>query len=506
LHELIFYPENENFIKPFLEKIQIFLNKNEILSLIFAQESKLNETSFMFACRKKFKDLKVFWNFLDENLNETEKKEILLAEQKGLITALQYSTFNQDRNSFLFIKEIYEKFFTSEKVREIFKKTSDYFISFLHNTIIEASTQTALEVSKYLENLFKNEKIELRKILSHRNVYGDSIFSELKDKNEFEGKFKIFIQLLRKTFDENENEEFEKNKKNLQEKNTNFQSLNFFRDFSERAQNFEVLRSTYWTTGDFKFFVEDFGEIRTNFSYEILRKNLLDNLNLNFLHSLTLFNYNEDFVEPFLEKIQKVLNKSEFVILILAQDNSDRSSLMHAAWKTKLENLKVFWNLIEKNLNEEERKKLLMIEDQGWWTALQSSTINQDPNSFLFMTKIYEKFFTQEEIRSILLKHNPQYAPFISNIISYASLETALEVSKYLENLFKNEKLELRKILSHRASGRSIFSFHKDKTEDEEKLKVFTELLRKTFEEDPVWEFRNFLRELEIFRPIGYFR
>jgi predicted aspartyl protease len=310
---------------------------------------------------------------------------------------------------------------------------------------------------------------------------------------------------LRKTFDENENEEFEKNLKNLQEKITIFQSLNFFRDFSESAQNFEVLRSTYLTTADFKYFVEDFGEIRTNFNYEILRKNLLGDLNSNLLHSITFFNPNEDFVEPFLEKIQKVLSKSESATLILAQDEFKRSLLMLAAWKMKLENLKVFWNLIEKNLNEEERKKLLLVEEEGWWTALQFSTQNKDPNSFLFMKKIYEKFFTQEEIRSILLKHNPQYAPFISNIISYASPETALEVSKYLENVFKNEKLELRKILSHQSGGASIFSFHKDKTEDEEKFKVFTELLRKTFEENQEQEFRNFLYELEKERPTGYF-
>jgi hypothetical protein len=104
------------------------------------------------------------------------------------------------------------------------------------------------------------------------------------------------------------------------------------------------------------------------------------------------------------------------------------------------------------------------------------------------------------------LKLDPQLLPFISDIISYASPETALEVSKYLENLFKNEKLELRKILSHRASGVSIFHFHKDKTEDEEKLKVFTELLGKTFEENQEQEFRNFLDELEIIGPAGYFR
>jgi hypothetical protein len=58
-----------------------------------------------------------------------------------------------------------------------------------------------------LEKLFKNEKIELRKILSHRDSDGDSIFSWLKDKKDFEEKLKIFIELFRKTFDENQDDE-----------------------------------------------------------------------------------------------------------------------------------------------------------------------------------------------------------------------------------------------------------------------------------------------------------
>jgi hypothetical protein len=146
-------------IESFLEKTQKVLNKTEILSLVFAQESKFNETSLMFAARfRKLKDLKVFWNFFDKNLNEEEKVEILLVEQKASLTALHYSTFNKDPNSFLFMKEIYEKFFTQEKIQEIFKKNLKDFFSFLIEVIYYASPETALEVSKYLDNLFENDK------------------------------------------------------------------------------------------------------------------------------------------------------------------------------------------------------------------------------------------------------------------------------------------------------------------------------------------------------------
>jgi sulfatase maturation enzyme AslB (radical SAM superfamily) len=129
-------------------------------------------------------------------------------ESKSSKTALHYSTWNKDPNSFLFMKEIYEKFFTQEKIREILMKTHKDFLSFVYKVINDANLETALEVSKYLEKLFESEKIELRKILSHQDEYGNSIFSWFKDKKEFKEKLKIFIELLRKTFDEIQ-EEFE---------------------------------------------------------------------------------------------------------------------------------------------------------------------------------------------------------------------------------------------------------------------------------------------------------
>jgi hypothetical protein len=489
LDEVIFYYKNENFIEPFLEKIQFVLNKTEILNLVFTQETEFKQTSFMYVTSaRKLKVLKVFWNFLDENLNETEKRELLLIEQKGLLTAFQHSTWNKDPKSFLFIKELYEKFFTLEKCQEILKKTTDVFHSFLYGVIKDASPETALEVSKYLESLFQNEKIELRKLLSHQDINKYSIFSVFNYQKEFEEKVKLFIELLRKTFDSNENEKFEKNLKNLQE------NLNFFRNFSPISQNFEVLRSNNsWVTDDFKFFLDGFGEIRANFSYDTFRKNLFGYLNSNFLLELTYLNFNEDFVEPFLEKIQKVLIKSEIVALSFAQNkNFNKTPLMWAAWKMKLGNLKVFWNFIQKNLNEEERRKLLLTGDSDWWTALQYSTLNKDSNSFLFIKEIYEKFFTQAEIREILFKYNYQNLSFIGNVIQFASHETALEVSKYLEILYNNQKLELRKVLSYKAfGGNSIFKEFKDKTEYEKNLKVFTELLRKTFEENQEEEFKD---------------
>lgn len=115
------------------------------------------------------------------------------------------------------------------------------------------------------------------------------------------------------------------------------------------------------------------------------------------------------------------------------------------------------------------------------------------------MKEIYEKFLTQEEIRKILMKNHESKLPFIANVIKDSSPETFFEVSKYLENLFENEKVELRKILSHRSSkGNSIFSWYKDKKEFEEKIKIFVEVLRKTFNEGEEKEFQSYFNKISV--------
>jgi hypothetical protein len=326
----------------------------------------------------------------------------------------------------------------------------------------------------------------LRKILSHRDEYGYSIFSWFKDKKEFEEKLKIFIELLRKTFDENQEEKFQKILKLLK------LNLKIFQNF----ENFENIRSSSWSAGDFEFFIENFTENEEKLVKILTSKN---NQGETLLHEIVYYDANEIFIEPFLEKIQKVLNKTEISSLIFAQTSEwNETSLLLAASFRKLKDLKVFWNFLDENLNEGEKVEILVMEQKDSETALHYATWNGDPNSFLFMKEIYQKFFTQQKIREIFKKIHKDSLPFVNGVIEYASPETALEVSKYLEKLFKNEKIELRKILSHRKEdGNSIFSYLKDKKEFEEKLKVFIELLRKTFDEDQEG-FEEFYRNLEI--------
>jgi hypothetical protein len=460
------------------------------MSLLFAQEMSENRTSMMFiASNANSNSLNYFWNFLDEHLIEDKKREILLMESTVLITALQFSACNQDPNSFLFIKEIYNKSFTRGEIREILMKTHESNLPFIFRVIQYASIETAFEVSKYLENLFQNKKIELRIFLRHRNKDGHTIFNWFKEQNEFEEKLKVFIELLRKTFNENEGEKYKQCFEKLMRR------LNVFGRDNEHFDN-ENFHNLFWTSEDFEYFLSN--ESDKDFSDKNLRKILLSKNDNNWtvLHKITFGYRDENIIQPFLEKIQKKLKKTEISSLIFVQNSiNNKTLLMNAAEDRKSKELEMFWNFLDKNLNEDEKRKILLVEQEFSWTALQFSTCNEDPKSFLFMKKIYEKFCTQDEIREIFIKTRKELAICL---IQYAYGETVFEVSKYLENLFENKKGELRKILSFRNSlGKTIFGMVRSGQNFEKELKIWIKILRKTFEENQQEEFEESLKNLE---------
>jgi hypothetical protein len=228
----------------------------------------------MYAAKfQKLKDFKLFWNFLDENLNEDEKVKILLVEQKASLTAFHFSTQNNDLGLFLFIKEIYEKFLTPEKIREIFLKNKRGEFSFLHNVINFASYKTALEVSKYLENLFESEKINLRKLITHKSHCGISIFSFSKNKKKLVEKVKIFVKLLRNTFNESNEKNYEENYKIYQ---SDFKGLMKASKTVGNFESYESFRNPRWSTNDLEFYSFFFNEIKKNTDTESIKECLLD--------------------------------------------------------------------------------------------------------------------------------------------------------------------------------------------------------------------------------------
>jgi hypothetical protein len=491
LNFLAFKSKNESF----LEIIHKYLNRTEISYLIFTNNEDGQNSLMLAAENKNLNSLKVFWNFHDKNLEEKEKKEILMQIDKNFKTALHYSTQNQDLKSFLFVIEIYEKFLTQAEIRKVLSQLPNYGDSFIWKIMDYSSLETALEVSKYFENLFKNEKVELRKILSHQNGYGWSIFKKFKNDAKYSEKFKIFTDLLRKTFHENQEKEF-KNDLNI----LKFE-LKIFENFKVDLESFYIdidnLDFNDISEDDFSFLAENFEEITKKLDEESLRK-FLQMKTMWDLSPLHVLASNNDNNENFLSGIHTFLNKTEIVDLIFAKTMIGQNSLMLAAENKNLNSLKVFWNFHDKNLDEKEKKEILMQPDlEHSWSVLQFAAKNQDPKSFLFIKNIYEKIFTQAETRKLLSRNEFR---FIAKVIFNSSPETALEVSEYFEDLFENQYLELRKILSQRNDfGETIFHWFMNNEKFEEKSKILFKLLRKTFGENEEEEYEKTLERLQIY-------
>jgi hypothetical protein len=142
----------------------------------------------------------------------------------------------------------------------------------------------------------------------------------------------------------------------------------------------------------------------------------IDKHNATLLYDLNSHEVDEKMLEPFLKKTQETLIKSELSSIILAQVSHGESVLMKALSHKKLKSLKVFWNFIDRNLNDDEKRKFLLMEnDWDSYTALQLSPLWNDPDRFLFITEVYEKSFTPAEIQKIFMKIKRN--SFIENMI-----------------------------------------------------------------------------------------
>jgi hypothetical protein len=213
LSEVIDNDESTEFLEPYLEVNRKVFNKTEILSLIYVKEGDFDETPLMLAAqwKKKLKDFKIFWHFLDENFEDEEKRGILLTKSKYSWTAFQYAAQSKDPNIFLFMKDIYERLISQDEIRGFLMNIDKDYSSYIKVVIYSASLETVHEVSNYLLKLFANRTVELTNILTHRDWNGDSVFSWFKYREEdenFDDKLKIFIKLLKTTYGDSQKQSF----------------------------------------------------------------------------------------------------------------------------------------------------------------------------------------------------------------------------------------------------------------------------------------------------------
>jgi hypothetical protein len=367
---------------------------------------------------------------------------------------------------------LYEKYFNSSELQEIIQRT---FENGLHEVALKPSR---FKLAEFLDKNYKN----VREHLAIRDDNGDTIFGKHRDRF----KLQAFIMILRKTFDDEKM--FHEFFKALNEKSETLKSIAKMK--SELTNNhqfgmFPLLRATAENVRS---------KSERNFFKEFLLSKSEDNGTL--MHALFFQNSNEIHIEPFLEILRKFLGREEIIYLLFAQNLPQATPMMISAWFSTEKSLKRFWNFTETFLNFEERKKLLNTTDKFFGVPLHHAMANDDPKSMLFIKQHYENIFVAEEIRGMLMKQHP-ILPYFDRIFREASLATVEEDKKFYLEVFKDDKGKLRELLSfRRGSGETIFGHYQRKEGADRKLKIFIDLLRKTFEKGQEKEFDEYLMML----------
>jgi hypothetical protein len=185
-------------------------------------------------------------------------------------------------------------------------------------------------------------------------------------------------------------------------------------------------------------------------------------------------------------------------MFFLHDDVTNLIPMMQASWKLPLDKLTHLWQFAEnftmKTLRKNELEQLVTIVDENEYTILHYAARNEFSDSFILTTRIYSQLLPPNKIKEILLKTRPSNRIFIYDVIENASHQTSQKVAEYLFILFTNDKLKLREFLSKK--NEQGLSWINDHYRKEDKVKIFTNLLRKTFEENEEREFENLVEDL----------
>lgn len=191
-----------NTFEIFLNTTISYFNNSQIVEFLNDKNNVQQSSTLMFAASDMTdKDLNFFWTFIEQFLNEKQQKEVLKLKDYLNQTALHYSIRNMldIPKPFLVMKEIYKKVLTYDEIMEIINEAPLFY-----NAVRFGDIKIAKEVSTFTSELFKEDKIKLRNYLNDVEKFSGFAYSDEQVSN-----LKIFMNLLRETFDEDELDEFE---------------------------------------------------------------------------------------------------------------------------------------------------------------------------------------------------------------------------------------------------------------------------------------------------------
>jgi hypothetical protein len=190
-------------VKTILQELVENFGIDETKEILTEKTSNDEQTALMFSAKsEKSSFVEVLWTFIESNFDLSKQIEILLEANKLGWNCFHFSTLNRSKESFQFVKKVYEEKVGIEKIKEILLKENENgenILSFAINSW-KPNEEKIAALWSFMQELFDDDT--MNKMLIKSNSEGEVVF-----KNRRTEKYEVFEPFVIKTCTDNDSTE-----------------------------------------------------------------------------------------------------------------------------------------------------------------------------------------------------------------------------------------------------------------------------------------------------------
>lgn len=196
---------HSDVVKLVLEKLLANLESSEIKTLV-REKTRKNQTALMISAKKE-KVFETLWDFIENNFDSEEQKEMLLEEDQEGWKVFHWAIHGQSTDNIKILSKIYSEKLGNETLKEILLKENKYGNSVLHFTIYQYGNKRKVEIIwNLMQDLLDNEILKKMFLKTISNINNELNYFRVWSKPENLKIFESFI--IKICFDNDSNETF----------------------------------------------------------------------------------------------------------------------------------------------------------------------------------------------------------------------------------------------------------------------------------------------------------
>jgi ribosomal protein S10 len=151
------------------------------------------------------------WTFAEHQLEKAELKSLLLTTNSSGFTIFHETIIEGDEKTFNFMVEVHERILDKEEIKELIMRKFQSNKTLLFKSM-GVSIESILMLWDYLQDLLDDDEDAMKRLLAHRDDFGDTAFSSMKWYDAFPND--LFMPFIKENFNKAEAERlFEKTTK-----------------------------------------------------------------------------------------------------------------------------------------------------------------------------------------------------------------------------------------------------------------------------------------------------